>query len=873
MDSDHPVVDSRPVRWAAQELRKSLSDRGVSTEIREGFGGQLSASETIVVTSSVSSLGRRLLETAGVSIPKVPEAMGLVRGKIQSGEALLATGSDERGLIYALLELADRVQYSRDPLAELGTVHRVVDNPATPIRSVTRLFTSESEDKPWFYDKSFWQKYLSMLTSQRFNRFNLTLGLGYDSPKNVLDSYFYFAYPFLVSVPGYRVSAQGLPDEEKTRNLEMLRWISDETTARGLHFQLGLWTHAYNFIDSPNVNYTIRGLTPETHGAYCREALRTLLGECPNIKGVTMRCHSESGLPEGSYEFWRTVFDGTARVGRSIEIDIHAKGIEHKLIQMALDTGNPVNVSPKAWAEHTGLPYHQAAIREIERRSPYGQRADVESERNFTRYSYADYLREDRKYGVLHRMWPGTQRILLWGDPTMAASASRYAKFCGSLGFELTEPLSRKGQRGSGAPGSRAIYQDRSLYPNEGIWEKYLYTYRLWGRLLYSPDADPDSWRRFLRGEFPQAAADCETALAQASRILPIVTSAHLSSANCHIYWPEIYTNMPIVDPKRPHPYSDSPVPKRFGTVSPLDPAIFSGIEEFVSELVEGQRSGRYSPLDAVRWLESAAEKAEVHLNSARKQIDRPSDPAFRRLDIDVTLQIALGRFFAEKFRSGVSYSFYERTGDRIALEDGVKSYRKARDHWRKIVAATKDVYVENLTFGEEPQKRGHWLDRLPAIEADLADMETLLEKAPTGTRDGGDAAWNSTHILNLAGPQPPRPECDHLPPASFHAGRSVFVEIAIGKRYPLESVQLHYRRVNQADAYRVAEMTLEDGRYRQTIPGEYTRSSYPLLYFFTLRNDKGNGWLYPGVAPDFANQPYFVIRQNREPEQRAGIG
>jgi len=25
-----------------------------------------------------------------------------------------------------------------------------------------------------------------------------------------------------------------------------------------------------------------------------------------------------------------------------------------------------VNVSPKSWAEHMGLPYHQAAIREIE---------------------------------------------------------------------------------------------------------------------------------------------------------------------------------------------------------------------------------------------------------------------------------------------------------------------------------------------------------------------------------------------------------------------------------------------------------------------------------------------------------------------------
>ena len=48
---------------------------------------------------------------------------------------------------------------------------------------MTRLFVSDIEDKPWFYEKAFWQEYLSMLMTQRFNRFSLTLGLGYDSPE------------------------------------------------------------------------------------------------------------------------------------------------------------------------------------------------------------------------------------------------------------------------------------------------------------------------------------------------------------------------------------------------------------------------------------------------------------------------------------------------------------------------------------------------------------------------------------------------------------------------------------------------------------------------------------------------------------------
>ena len=107
-----------------------------------------------------------------------------------------------------------------------------------------------------------WPAYFTMLAGQRFNRFNLTLGLGYDYPNPVFDCYLHFAYPFLVKVPGYDVRAAPLPDGERDLNLEMLRYISDEAAARGLDFQLGLWTHGYQPPKGSHPNYTIEGLTP-----------------------------------------------------------------------------------------------------------------------------------------------------------------------------------------------------------------------------------------------------------------------------------------------------------------------------------------------------------------------------------------------------------------------------------------------------------------------------------------------------------------------------------------------------------------------------------------------------------------------------------
>jgi hypothetical protein len=328
-----------------------------------------------------------------------------------------------------------------------------------------------------------------------------------------------------------------LSDSERDRNLETLQFIAAETALRGLDFQLGIWTHAYQWTDSPNAGHHIEGLTPETHAPYCRDALALLLKTCPQIQGLTMRVHGESGIPEGSYSFWQTVFEGITRSGRQIEIDMHAKGVDQQMIDIAVNTGMPVKLSPKFWAEHMGLGYHQADIRELE--VPRADRMEKgtfnlsNGSHRFLRYGYGDLFKHDRRYNILFRLWPGTQRVLLWGDPEMAAAYGRASHFCGASGLDICEPLFFKGREGSGLPGGRCAYADHALSPKQDF-EKYLYTYRIWGRLLYNPDAEPESWRRYLASQFGPASSSVETSFAHASRVLPIVTTAHLPSASNH---------------------------------------------------------------------------------------------------------------------------------------------------------------------------------------------------------------------------------------------------------------------------------------------------------------------------------------------------
>ncbi|HEV2348545.1 MAG TPA: hypothetical protein VG028_01740 [Terriglobia bacterium] len=872
-DPEDRIASAPPARWAAAELEEALSRRGVAVNHFSRFERNAMFDLWIVVSGTNRALARQLLHKAGVVIPQHDESLALVAGKLYGKDLLLAGGTDARGLEYALLELADRVQYSSAPRDGLRLSRPVIEQPANAVRAINRCFVSNVEDKPWYSDRDFWPAYFSMLAAQRFNRFCLSFGLAYDFTRNITDCYFHFAYPFLTAVPGYDVRAVGLPDEERDRNLQMLRFISDEAVARGLDFQLGLWTHAYQWHDSPHANYTISGLTPETHAGYCRDALHAVLDACPAIRGLALRIHGESGVAEGSYDFWKTLFSAATTSGRTVEINLHAKGIDQRMIDLALATGMPVTVSPKYWAEHIGLPYHQASIREIEK-PPRNRQVNKffslsSGSRSFLRYSYGDLHEVGRRYGIYTRIWPGTERVLLWGDPVTAAAYARDMQFCGESGVDLFEPLSFKGRRGSGIPGGRCAYADPSLTPRFD-WEKFLYTYRVWGRHLYNPDTDPDVSRRFLRKQFRAASPEVESALACASRILPLVTTAYGPSAANNNYWPEIYTNMPIIDTGEKTAYSDTPSPKTFGNASSFDPELFSNANDFVEELLQGRPSGRFSPIDVAQWLEGLAGGANRNLAEARSKAENQKSTDFRRLATDVAIQSGLGLFFAAKFRCAVLYAIFTRAANPAALNEALNAYHRARDAWAGLAEQAKGVYAPDITYGPEKHLRGHWPDRLAGIDDDIAEMEKRRQNpGPEILSQQNFQADRVRRAIQAALGKPSRLPLrwKHVPAQHFQAGAPLDIELEIDppKGTPkISAVRFHYRHVNQAEDYLVEEMKYSGGPYQNSISGTYTQSPYHMQYFFEVLGDNDTAWPLPGYDPNQPSQPYFVVRQQQ---------
>ena len=281
---------------------------------------------------------------------------------------------------------------------------------------------------------------------------------------------------------------------------------------------------------------------------------------------------------------------------------------------------------------------------------------------------------------------------------------------------------------------------------------------------------------------------------------------AYGPSAANNNYWPEMYTNRPSSTPNA-KPLLRYPHPQALRHRQPFDPELF------------GADPAKYHRVEVAVWLDQLAKAASAADISKH-----------RRASIDIDIQTGLARFFAAKFRAADHFANNRKP-------DALKSYREARAHWARL-AETARVYLPDVTVGELDCLRGHWLDRLPAIDADIADMEAWQPAAPlTQTA----AALHAT------------PTWKHTAAPTFRPGAPLALDLTADA-----APTLHYRHLNQGDRWQSLEMSpTSPGRYRAEIPAAYTASPYHLQYYFSAT--KPNPILYPGLGPKLSQQPYFI--------------
>lgn len=907
------------------KLMAALKSKGIAAERLTSLA---SARGQILIVAGLSSgpgQAAGLLKAADVTVPSQAESLAVHNTEYDGKPALVVAGSDDRGLMYALLDVADRIGWAEDPMNPLSEVRNAVEKPAVVERALSVYTMHRSHFESRFYNEDYWARYLDMLAKDRFNTFVLIFGYenwGYFSPP----------YPYFFDVEGFpEVRAVSITDEEQERNLKALNRLIEMTHERGLNFTLGIWDHIYRGgVQGPKqltrapTPGLVWGLTEKNLVSYSKAALAKFLRLVPDLDAIQFRMHGESGLKrEEMREFWENIYQVVKECGKDIRFDARAKNFPDSLIDAALDMGINIRICTKYWAEQMGLPFHPT---HINRQNQFDRR-----------HGYADLLRYPQKYKMHWRLWNGgTSRILLWGDPEYVRRFAESTYLYNGEGFEVNEPLATKMQ-----DHPHDIRPFELLAPQykyyDWEFERYWHFFQVFGRVGYNPETLPEVWRKEFERRFGKdAASHVEKALHRASEILPRIV------ATCFPYNRFPMTRGWVEKQRR----EDLPV---YAKAEGSDIQQFLSIDEAARCRLEGKESPKTWPQQTSRWFANAAADVLRLVEQAEQRIGGHKNKEFVSTTVDLKILANLALYHSRRIHAGVSWALYTHTQDLNALDDAIEHESRAIEAWEQIVESAGDVYYHDLMMGRRSAGlSGHWKDELVELRRGLEKLKQERTSYRPGVNDtqpwiahvpvrkaqpgedlvvratvsspsrvtrvrvsyrngqvetchmnmrqvrpllyravipGSEVIEGLTYFIQAvdeAGRRTTWPASgqkepvavivtrDNQPPTLRHqlmtraaVGKPLKIAAAVHDPCGVKWVRLRYRSVTQFEDYQTLGMlpTGQEGHYGAEVPVDHIVPKWDFMYFFEVMDKKGNGKIYPDLEKE---TPYIVVGLER---------
>ena len=314
-------------------------------------------------------------------LPQVPEALSIQKTSRQDKTVWVVRGYDDRGLMYALLDIADRISWSKDKKSPLSEVKEITEKPDVKTRSVSIYTMNRAYWESRFYDEAYWEKYLDMLAKNRFN--SLLVIFGYEN-----GGFLAPCYPYFFNVDGFPDVKMGeITPEEQQKNLDALNRLIEMAHEHGIRFSVGIWDHIYRGgVQRGGIPETeeeteklksvlVTGLNEDNLIPYTLKALEEFVTKVHGLDGIQFRMHNESGLRRDEMDkFWYDVFKKMIEVSPDLRFDLRAKELPESVIQTAVNMNLNFSIDTKYWMEQAGLPFHPTHINrenQMERRHGY----------------------------------------------------------------------------------------------------------------------------------------------------------------------------------------------------------------------------------------------------------------------------------------------------------------------------------------------------------------------------------------------------------------------------------------------------------------------------------------------------------------------
>ena len=697
------------------KVKAALSAKGIQYEEvsdpKAAHSGVLIAAG--LWSDSASGSVPERIRALSIKMPSKPESLVIHKGEWQGKQALLLSSSDDRGLMYALLEVADRIGWAKDKALPLSEVRDTVESPDVADRDVVILTMQKHQYEDRLHDENYWIKYFDTLADDRFNAIEVKFAYeanGYNCP----------VYPYYMDVNGFpHVKVTGLSKEEQQRNLTDLHRLVRVAHERGIRVTFGIWCHYYrNTIPfnstakgwvpvdhSKPVADTVEGLTEDNLIAYTLTAIKQFLTEFHEIDNVQLLMMDESGLKTSDMKiFWKNIFPALKEAAPNIQYELRAKGVSDDLIKQGTDLGLKIRINTKVWAEQVGLPFFQTHVQEVDQFNRRG--------------GYADMLKYPRTYKLHWTLWTsGTTRILLWGDPEYVRRFVAISHLGGSDGFDIYEPLATKmhGHAHDLKPFD-LLSPPYRYYDYE--FERYWYFLQLFGRLAYNPNTPTDELDHGFVARFGKDAAPfVKQGLERASQILPEITAYCLPAG--HYPTTEGWAERQRQD--------DLP---EYVQATPSDTQQFESLKDAAEDILQGHSSPKMTPMRTSLWFAHASSDVRKLVAQAEKNAGPHPGKEFASTMVDLKILSDLANYHSHRVLAGLSYALFEQSHDLNALDDAIQRETEATDAWAEIVRDAGDVYSFDLMMGlPQHDLSGHWRDELVKLKDGLAALKKQREE------------------------------------------------------------------------------------------------------------------------------------------------
>src|ERR1035441_299337 len=281
-----------PARHGLAKLQDALRAKGYE------IAADAAQADYVILAGTGASAAAQL----GAPVPAGREALTIWRGRYLDKPAIVLSGGDASGLMYAALDTADRIGWSAgDPFQY---VRNTTEKPYLAERGVSMYTMQRAYFESRLHDEAHWKRYFDTLAADRINTFAVIFGYengGFMAP----------LYPFFFDVeefPG--VEMVGITKPEQARNTAAFQTMIRLAHERGIAVTAGIWDHIYRGGvqgggipgASQNAGQRVPGLvwgvTAENLAAYTKAALRRFLEVFPELDAIQFRMHDESGLKQ-----------------------------------------------------------------------------------------------------------------------------------------------------------------------------------------------------------------------------------------------------------------------------------------------------------------------------------------------------------------------------------------------------------------------------------------------------------------------------------------------------------------------------------------------------------------------------------------------